>query len=174
MDLSLWDTNKNAYDELQATFAEEGRVFNREWSPDDMEIERADFIFIDPPDKRQWPSIREVLRRLKPRQCALVWLPIGADTTRKPPGEEWESVPFGGPMEDALSDVSLFIASILRLKLPSGKYWTKSFVSRDIWRESRKSGGAIPITIFDDLFRAAQAQGADAFGLRATKLPTTR
>jgi 23S rRNA A2030 N6-methylase RlmJ len=88
VELSLWDVSEAAFADLQVTFPTNSRVLNSPWVSDDPAIEKADFIFIDPPDKSEWPAIRDLIRRLEPRQGTLIWLPVGANTTGKPPAED--------------------------------------------------------------------------------------
>jgi 23S rRNA A2030 N6-methylase RlmJ len=87
-ELALWDVSGVAFTDLRANFPDNPRVFNAPWAAEDPAIEDADFIFIDPPSKSDWSAIRNLLNRLEPRQSALVWLPIGANTTYKPPVED--------------------------------------------------------------------------------------
>ncbi|MGA3043583.1 MAG: hypothetical protein ABSF54_22640 [Bryobacteraceae bacterium] len=87
-ELSLWDDSAAAFADLQANFTNNARVFNARWVPDDPAIKNADFIFIDPPDKKDWPLISDLLLRLQPQQSTLIWLPIGANTTETPPAED--------------------------------------------------------------------------------------
>ena len=43
---------------------------------------------MDPPDKSHWTEIRELVGCLDRNVSALVWLPLGADTTETPPAED--------------------------------------------------------------------------------------
>jgi 23S rRNA A2030 N6-methylase RlmJ len=88
VELSLWETSAKPFKDLKATFRGGHQVFNRAATPNEPAINNADFVFIDPPDKSHWASIRDLLRPLDSKTSVLIWLPIGANTTEKPPAED--------------------------------------------------------------------------------------
>jgi 23S rRNA A2030 N6-methylase RlmJ len=88
LELSLWDDSSAAFADLQSNFPNSPNVFHSRWIVGHPLIENSDFVFIDPPDKSEWPAIVELVSRLEPRQSILIWLPTGANTTEKPPAED--------------------------------------------------------------------------------------
>jgi 23S rRNA A2030 N6-methylase RlmJ len=87
IELWLWETAPAPLNDLTTTFPE-AQVFSTAADPHDSAIHNADFVFIDPPDKRHWAEISELVRCLGPERPVLVWLPLGADTTETPPVED--------------------------------------------------------------------------------------
>ncbi len=85
-ELWLWETSVAPYDDLTTTF--QAHVFNTAADHRDSAIQNADFVFIDPPNKTHWAEISELIRCLDSKRGVLVWLPLGADTTEAPPGED--------------------------------------------------------------------------------------
>jgi len=89
VELSLWETSPKPFKDLKATFRGSHQVFRRPASPNEPAIKRADFVFIDPPDKSHWASIRELLGYVDAKkQSILIWLPIGPNTAQCPPAED--------------------------------------------------------------------------------------
>jgi len=90
VEMSLWDVVPAPLADLKGHFAAPHHVSERAGTSDEERIRRADFVFIDPPDKKDWASIHDVLRYLDypPKQSVLVWLPICANTTCSPPEED--------------------------------------------------------------------------------------
>jgi 23S rRNA A2030 N6-methylase RlmJ len=110
VELSLWETSRRPCEDLKATFRCGHQVFNRAASPNELTIKRADFVFIDPPDKSHWASIRHLLRSLdEEKQSVLIWLPIGPNTTRKPPAEDGLS---NRCRKEALEELELSVSKI--------------------------------------------------------------
>jgi len=87
IELWLWETASAPLNDLRTTFPE-AHVFDTAADPHDSAIQNADFVFIDPPDKGHWPGISRIVRCLDAGCGVLVWLPIGADTTKTPPEED--------------------------------------------------------------------------------------
>ena len=86
----LWDASRPAFDDLLLNFPNSPNVFHSRWVVGRSLIltENSDFVFIDPPGKKDWPDISDVIRRLRPGQSTMIWLPMGANTTEKPPTED--------------------------------------------------------------------------------------
>ena len=89
-ELSLWDTGAEPFKDLTATFRSGHHIFNRAAAPDELAINGADFVFIDPPDKAEhtWMTICEHIGNLRPAQSLLIWLPVAVNTRTKPPTED--------------------------------------------------------------------------------------
>jgi 23S rRNA A2030 N6-methylase RlmJ len=95
--LSLWDTSKSVFDDLSAVFGGHSHnLYQRPAKPDEDAVQNSDLILIDPPglgeDKGfpSWRSIREFCRPGE-GQPIIVWLPVNANTTEKPPVEGKQS-----------------------------------------------------------------------------------
>ena len=89
--LYLWDTSSRAFADLTTVFRGQGHtILRRSATPDEGQVRDANFVLIDPPNsKHYWDSIREFLK--KRAQAILLWLPVYANTTSKPPGENRQS-----------------------------------------------------------------------------------
>ena len=101
--LSLWDISPPAIADLRREFDPKScDVFpsNAKWT--DAAVRRANFLFIDPPglssrNRKRYPKLDDLAKFLSNRpahQSLLVWLPVNADTTSSPPGEDsasWEA-----------------------------------------------------------------------------------
>jgi 23S rRNA A2030 N6-methylase RlmJ len=89
-ELSLWDVGPAPFGDLQTVFSNGNNIFNRAAVPNEPSVASADFVFIDPPDKKKltWANIREHVGHLESEQDVLIWLPIAANTTQKPPVED--------------------------------------------------------------------------------------
>ena len=94
VELSLWETNREPFKNSRKFFPSVHGVFDRAAKPNEAAIKNADFVFIDPPDKSKgtWAGILRLLHKLNRSQSVLVWLPIAADTTHKPPREDKASL----------------------------------------------------------------------------------
>jgi 23S rRNA A2030 N6-methylase RlmJ len=86
--LSLWETSKLPFEDLKASFPSSEHIYNLPADPNDPLIETSDFVFIDPPDTRQWVTIVKLVARLKPTQSVLIWLPIRLEETQTPSAED--------------------------------------------------------------------------------------
>ncbi len=82
-ELWLWDDGAAPFADLQANFAHNSHLFNSRWVRGDPAIQDADFVFIDPPNMDEWPKVRDLIRRLEPRQGVLVWLPWNASKSEQ-------------------------------------------------------------------------------------------
>src|SRR5207245_5955950 len=95
--LSLWDTSVSVIDDLREAFGGSSHnVYPKQAGPDEDAVQNADFVLIDPPgvgEKKGYPSWKFILRflRRKEGQSILLWLPVNADTTKSPPGEDEQS-----------------------------------------------------------------------------------
>jgi 23S rRNA A2030 N6-methylase RlmJ len=90
--LFLWDTGESPIADLKKVFIGQGHsIFHRAAAPTEQEVISADFLLIDPPDgsKETWDSICKFLANRNP--AVLVWLPVSANTTKKPPDEDKQS-----------------------------------------------------------------------------------
>jgi 23S rRNA A2030 N6-methylase RlmJ len=87
--LSLWDTSPRCVESLSDVFGRGAhRVHNCEAQLGDEDVRTADFLFIDPPDKKRWPMIQSVLRAGNATgQPVLVWLPVAAGDGEAPEDE---------------------------------------------------------------------------------------
>lgn len=91
VEIWLWETAAGPYRDLVAEFPQ-AHISDTTAHPHDPAIHNADFVFIDPSDKSHWTSISKLVRCLDPKRSVLVWLPLGADTTKKPPIEDRKSL----------------------------------------------------------------------------------
>lgn len=90
--LSLWDTSPAAILNLKSVFGTpEHEIFKRPADPRDRRFKEAHFVLIDPPDSRveTWKAIRRFLSHTSP--AILVWLPVHANTSCRPPTEDRRS-----------------------------------------------------------------------------------
>jgi len=85
-ELSLWDESLYPFNNLKTHFPDQPNVFNSRWDPRHPAIANADFVFIDPPNKHDWPAIKDLVGRFE--WPALIWLPVAANTTQTPPIED--------------------------------------------------------------------------------------
>jgi 23S rRNA A2030 N6-methylase RlmJ len=75
--LALWDTSQECIESLSSVFGDPHRVHHRKAEIDEEDVRTADFLLIDPPDKKPWPVIRSVLQAGRATsQPVLVWLPV--------------------------------------------------------------------------------------------------
>jgi hypothetical protein len=95
--LSLWDTSVRVVNDLRAALdTETAEVFRCAARWDDEAVRRADFLLIDPPGLRsqhrrdypRWDALADFLQNRPAHQSILLWLPVKADTTSTPPGED--------------------------------------------------------------------------------------
>lgn len=95
--LSLWDTSSAVVKDLRASFPpQSANVFERAAKWSDEELRSADFLLIDPPGLKsqrrseypRWSELADFLKNRPAHQSVLLWLPVKADTTSKPPGED--------------------------------------------------------------------------------------
>ena len=94
--LAMWDVNERPLQTLRAAFGGgDHRIHARPATPDEEDVERADFVFIDPPgvgeDKGypRWETFAGFLDAAVRRdQHLLMWLPVNADTTTTPPSDD--------------------------------------------------------------------------------------
>jgi 23S rRNA A2030 N6-methylase RlmJ len=99
VELTLWDTGELPVNSLKAWFSGSARVFSAAAIPDQSEIQEADFVFIDPPSNSHWTGIAKILQQLRSDCSAMIWLPVFADTSQRPPAEDCRS---GQIREEAL------------------------------------------------------------------------
>jgi 23S rRNA A2030 N6-methylase RlmJ len=89
--LALWDTSQPVFADLKAAFGGHSHTLYQ-WpaKPDEEVIQKADFILIDPPGLDEWEFIRKFLKS-SGKQPIIVWLPVNANATKKPPEEDKQS-----------------------------------------------------------------------------------
>jgi 23S rRNA A2030 N6-methylase RlmJ len=95
--LSLWDTSLRAVKDLRKEFDPRANdIFRRAAKWTEEAVRRADFLLIDPPGLRSrqrpeypsWSDLAGFLKNRPAHQSVLLWLPVKAVTTSKPPGED--------------------------------------------------------------------------------------
>ena len=95
--LSLWDTSESVLADLLVAFDGQcHNLYQRPAKPDEDAVLNADLILIDPPglgEDKGFPSWRSICEFLRPRegQSIIVWLPVNANATKKPPTEGKQS-----------------------------------------------------------------------------------
>ena len=90
--LCLWDTSEFVIADLNKVFFGQGQsIFDKPASPNQKEVRSADFLLIDPPDgtKQTWGLICQFLANRN--RAVLIWLPVNANTRKKPPDEHKQS-----------------------------------------------------------------------------------
>jgi len=90
--MALWDISPHPIQSLNNEFGGEGhQIFQRPATADEPDVQNANFVFIDPPDKSHWAVIRQILINAPAKQAILVWLPVAANTNTTPPSEDRSS-----------------------------------------------------------------------------------
>jgi 23S rRNA A2030 N6-methylase RlmJ len=95
IEMWLWDTEPEPIADLRKQFPEQRvHIFQRAAGRNEPGIRHADFVFVDPPNKKRWEEIHELVQHLDwpEEQSVLIWLPIGANTRLKPPIEDGKSI----------------------------------------------------------------------------------
>ena len=90
--LCLWDTSPSVLADLNKVFIGQGhRIVGQAASPNQREAKYSDFLLIDPPDgtKQTWDFICDFLAN--GNSAVLIWLPVNANTTNRPPNEHKQS-----------------------------------------------------------------------------------
>jgi 23S rRNA A2030 N6-methylase RlmJ len=90
---TLCDISPNVVAQLMTVFHQcDTEILTRAATPDDLESDRVDFVFIDPPgihsDKNpQYPAIDDLIAFVDGPHHLMVWLPMVADLSTTPPLE---------------------------------------------------------------------------------------
>ena len=90
---SLWDTSPTVIAQLMTVYAKlDVQIHGRAATPSDVRNNSVDFLFIDPPGIRSsknpdYPRLEDLTEFLDGEHHVLIWLPLVADISVRPPPE---------------------------------------------------------------------------------------